>query len=250
MPNLFYNKFELFKMKNLLFLIHIVFGQICFGQNDSLKEVKVELTIVISVQETGEPINGLKIKLMRSDSVEINYTTDITGKYSLPNEKHLDFIKPEYTYTISGEGYYRYSFGEFSTIGISTNTRLMREYKILKSCSIGHTKNLPSLRIKGLLTEIDSSSRDRLTYLYMLMIENPAMIISITSLFEHEKDITPFWRRSKTVQAYLIDMGIPKERLIIKIETYSEQTDSIIRERKGGNVIFTIESFDYILTPP
>lgn len=82
------------------------------------------------------------------------------------------------------------------------------------------------------------------------MIENPAMIISITSLFEHEKDITPFWRRSKTVQAYLIDMGIPKERLIIKIETYSEQTDSIIRERKGGNVIFKIESFDYVPTPP
>jgi len=241
-------------MKNLLFLIHFVFGQICFGQSDSLKEVKVELTIVISVQETGEPINGLKIKLMRSDSVEINYTTDITGKYSLPNDEHLDFIKSGYIYTISNsEGNSQFTHrvsDEFSTIGLLTNTRIIRDLKIIKSCSIGHSKNIPSLQIRGLLTEIDSSSKDILDFFYTLMIENPTMIISITSLFEHEKDITPFWRRSKTVQAYLIDMGIPKERLIIKIETYSEQTDPIIRERKGGNVIFKIESFDYVPTPP
>lgn len=240
-------------MKNIFFLSCIILSQICFGQSDSLKEPLIDLTIYIKSQDTGEPINGVQVKISGSNGSERTFITDITGMARFAHDDSTNFVTPGNTYTITFEGVAKKYFGvhdEFSTVGVITNTRIVREIHILKTCTVGHPKNIPSLRIKGLLTEIDSSSQDSLDYLYMLMIEFPSMIISITSLFEHEKDITPFWRRSKTVQARLIEMGIPKERLIIKIETYSEQTDSIIRERKGGNVIFAIESFDYVPTPP
>ena len=104
----------------------------------------------------------------------------------------------------------------------------------------------PHLKIKGLLTEIDSVSQKTLDIIYAYMIENPTAIVSITSLFEHEMDITPFWRRSKAVCNRLIEMGIPQERLIIKIAMYSEQENVAIQNRKMGNVIFAVESFDYV----
>ena len=81
--------------------------------------------------------------------------------------------------------------------------------------------------------------------LHFFLIENPKLTITITSLYEHEKDITPFWNRSKIVQKRLIEMGIPAERLEIKIAQYSDMEDEEIRERKKGNVVFDVLNFDY-----
>lgn len=113
---------------------------------------------------------------------------------------------------------------------------------------ISSLEDLPSLKIKGLLTEVDSTVQQTLNEIQAFMNENPAAIISITSLFEHEKDITPFWNRSKIIQAHLIEMGITAERLQIKIAKYSEMSDEEIRLRKKGNVIFDVVSFDYKAT--
>ncbi|MBI3133896.1 MAG: hypothetical protein HYZ14_04395 [Bacteroidetes bacterium] len=236
--------------KKFYLLISLLFAlQFSVAQRDSPESPLIDLTIVLKVQDTGEPVNGVTLKITGSDSSQRIFTTDITGTMRFIYNENTGFLKSGNSYSVEATGAGAKFFGvedSFSTMQIIENTRLIREYGILKMCSVGHPKTIPSLNIKGILTEIDSASQDSLDYLYALMIENPSMVVSITSLFEFEMDITPFWRRSEAVRARLVEMGIPKERLIVKIATYSEQTDLAIQNRQKGNVIFGIESFGYV----
>jgi hypothetical protein len=217
----------------------VLTGQVAAGQN-------VDVTICLKMQDSGEPVNGYKLRITGTDGSDTTITTDITGTINF----RKGYFIPGHLYTVvsanSGVKYLPAVADQFSTQDVVSNTRIIRELHLMTRCSAGNPKTIPTLRIKGLSTLIDQAALDSLSYLYALMIENPSMVISVISLFQNEKDLTPFKRRSDIIKTQLTEMGIPGERIVTRIETYDEQHDPYIRSRKAGNVIFEIESMDYV----
>lgn len=232
------------------FIVFVLFTSLkSIAQNDSAQNYFIELTILLK-DSNGKVIPSQEIKILRSDSINHQTTTDSLGQIEINKTSNPNFLIVGYDYEITllnSSQYplsvdYRLMENKFTTKNIDQNTKIVLELHTMKACSKMET---PGITIFGLLTTIDSSTQSVLDYYYALLIENPTMIISIKSLFEHQKDITPFWNRSKIIQARLIEMGIPVERLQINIAKYSEMDDEEIRTRKKGNVIFEVISFDY-----
>ena len=93
---------------------------------------------------------------------------------------------------------------------------------LLLSIQFSFSQELPFLRFSSLIAEIDEYHTVQLDSVYQKWKENPKADLMIISFFEHEKDITPFIKRAKLVQEYLITLGVNSSQIDFIVARRSE----------------------------
>ena len=214
-----------------------------------LPPILIDVLILVSDQEAGYPIEGAKVKLVGSSGSSYDLVTDASGQINLGERPDATrFVEPGETWTLEVEGMEKVYLGakdNFTTVDIETNTRIIRDLKVL---NIKKPLRLPEVRYAlgkaDLLvdtTNADPSlrinSKDSLNYLYDLMMENPNLIVELISHTDcrgsdaANKSLSQ--KRAESCVNYLVyEKGIPVERLIPK--GLGETTPATIVEVGAG----------------
>lgn len=198
-----------------------------------LPPVLVDVMILVSDQDEGYPIEGAKVKLVGSDGSSYDLATDASGMINLGEKPDGErYVEPGATWTLEVEGIEKLYLGahdNFTTEGVETNTRIIRDLKVL---NIEKPLRLPEVRYPlgsaELLVDTTSedlskiiNSKDSLNYLYDLMQENPNLIVELVSHTDcrgsDASNKTLSQKRAESCVRYLVDeKGIAPERLIPK----------------------------------
>lgn len=222
-----------------------------------LPPILVDLDIIVSDQETGEPIIGAKVTVIGSDGSNYVMTTDANGRISMSVKTDgTRYVEPGATWTIEVEGVLKQYLGTkdaFTTVGVETNTRIIRDLKVL---GIKKPIRLPEVRYDLGSAELqvnDSvNSKDSLNYLYNLMVEYPNIIVELGSHTDSRgndkanQDLSQ--RRAQSCINYLVnERGLPAERFVPK--GYGETTPFTLVEVKApGDTTRTLLTEKYINT--
>lgn len=209
------------------------------GQNSQdiwdfyLPPINVDVLIIVSDQEEGFPIEGANVKLVGSDGSSYDLLTDANGQINLGEKPDGErYVEPGATWTLEVEGIEKLYLGandNFTTEGIETNTRIIRDLKVL---NIEKPIRLPEVRYAlgkaELLVDTTNTdpdlivnSKDSLNYLYDLLIENPNLIVELISHTDcrgsDPANMKLSKARAESCVNYLVnEKGIPAERLIPK----------------------------------
>lgn len=189
-----------------------------------LPPILVDVDILVSDQETGVPIVGAKVIIIGSDGSNYVMNTDASGRISL-NEKSpgVRYVEPGTTWTIEVEGVLKQYLGTndaFSCVGVETNTRIVRDLKVL---DIKKPLRLPEVRydLGSAVLQVNDSvnSKDSLNYLYNLMVENPTIIVELGSHTDSRgsgpANQTLSQARAQSCINYLVtERGLPAERFV------------------------------------
>ncbi len=191
-----------------------------------LPPVLIDVMIIVSDQEEGYPIEGANVKLVGSNGASYDLTTDAQGQINLGEKPDGDrYLDPGATWTLEVSGIEKLYLGskdQFTTEGIETNTRIIRDLKVL---NIVKPIRLPEVRYAlgkaELLVDSTINSKDSLNYLYDLMQENPNIIVELISHTDcrgsdaANKALSQ--RRAESCVDYLVnEKGVNPARLIPK----------------------------------
>ncbi|WP_070138027.1 OmpA family protein [Crocinitomix algicola] len=158
-----------------------------------LPPVLVDVMILVSDLDDGYPIEGAKVKLVGSGGSSYDLVTDASGQINLGEKPDgTRYVEPGETWTLEVEGVEKSYLGandNFTTEGIGTNTRVIRDLKVL---NIEKPIRLPEVRYPlgsaELLVDTTNedlsqriNSKDSLNYLYDLLMENPNLIVELVS---------------------------------------------------------------------
>ena len=162
------------------------------GQNSQdiwdfyLPPILIDVMILVSDQDDGFPIEGAKVKLVGSDGSSYDLVTDASGQINLGEKPDGErYVEPGATWTLEVDGIEKLYLGvsdNFTTEGMETNTRIIRDLKVL---NIEKPIRLPEVRYAlgsyDLLVDSTINSKDSLNYLYDLLIEHPNLIVELIS---------------------------------------------------------------------
>lgn len=196
-----------------------------------LPPILIDVLIMVSDQEEGFPIEGAKVKLIGSGGSSYDLVTDASGQINLGEKPDLmRYVEPGETWTLEVEGVEKLYIGSkdnFTTMGIETNTRIIRDLKVL---NIKKPLRLPEVRYPlgsaELLVDTTNedvsqriNSKDSLNYLYNLLTENPNLIVELISHTDcrgsDAANKTLSQRRAESCVNYLVnEKGINPARLI------------------------------------
>jgi hypothetical protein len=215
-----------------------------------VKPVKIDLTIHY-LDDEGMPMKGVKGHLMRDDSMRVDFVTDSLGSYEIRNGAHNGFMAPDHKYTLEMEGkMHRYLGTEdaFQTTGIKTNTRLIRELRMLAVCSLGRPVGMT---FEENILAMNEANIAELQWWYDTFVENQTMVIAILGVYDDEKEIKMAWKRAEFIRNKLIEMGIEPERLSLEVigRVYlTDPSDEYTRFYQREDVVdvtLQIVSFDF-----
>jgi peptidoglycan-associated lipoprotein len=189
-----------------------------------LPPVLIDVMILVSDQEEGYPIEGAKVKLVGSDGSNYDLETDASGQINLGEKPDgTRYLEPGATWTLEVDGIEKLYLGtkdNFTTAGIETNTRIIRDLKVL---NIEKPLRLPEVRYAlgkaELLVDETINSKDSLNYLYDLLTENPNLIVQLISHTDcrgsDQANKILSQKRAESCVRYLVDeKGIDPARLI------------------------------------
>ena len=220
-----------------------------------LPPVLVDVDIFVSDQETGMPVADAKVIIVGSDGSNYVMKTDASGRISLnvkpDGGRH---VEPGATWTIEVEGVLKQYLGTsdaFTTVGVETNTRIIRDLKVL---NIKKPIRLPEVRYDLGSAELqvnDSvNSKDSLNYLYDLMVENPTIIVELASHTDSRgsdaANLKLSQARAQSCINYLVqERGLPAERFVPK--GYGETAPFLLEEpQPNGDTTRTLLTEAYI----
>ncbi len=161
-------------------------------------------------------ISGVNIKLVGSDGKEFATKTDKKGFYKFDSTQiRRDVVYKMY---LSKTDYYSIE-GSESTRGYTTNKTLVHDFRMLPV-----TKEpvvLPEIGFDLAKAELKGEFMDSLMDLYLVMVNNPNIVVEIRSHTDCQPYIgltndTLSQRRAQTVVDYLVSRGIERERLVAK----------------------------------
>ena len=161
-------------------------------------------------------VSGVNIKLVGSDGQEFTTKSDKKGFYKLDSTKvRRDVVYKMY---LSKADYYSIE-GSESTRGYTTDKTLVHDFRMMPV-----TKEpvvLPEIGFDLAKTELKGEFMDSLMDLYLVMVNNPNIVVEIRSHTDCQPYIgltndTLSQRRAQTVVDYLVSRGIERERLVAK----------------------------------
>ena len=161
-------------------------------------------------------ISGVNIKIVGSDGKEFATKTDKKGFYKFDSTQiRRDVVYKMY---LSKTDYYSIE-GSESTRGYTTNKTLVHDFRMLPV-----TKEpvvLPEIGFDLAKAELKGEFMDSLMDLYLVMVNNPNIVVEIRSHTDCQPYIgltndTLSQRRAQTVVDYLVSRGIERERLVAK----------------------------------
>lgn len=161
-------------------------------------------------------IDGAKVKLVGSDGSEYETHSNKKGFYRFDNTQiRRDVV---YKLYVSKKDYFSIE-GSESTRGYTTDKDLVHDFRmepVPKQPVI-----LPEIRFDLAKTELKGEFMDSLMDLYLVMVNNPNIMVEIRSHTDCQPYVgltndTLSQRRAQTVVDYLVSRGIERERLVAK----------------------------------
>ncbi|MCR4659511.1 MAG: OmpA family protein [Bacteroidales bacterium] len=161
-------------------------------------------------------IEGVRIRLVGSDGSQAEARTDKKGFYRFDNRKiRRDVVYKMY---LSKKDYFSLE-GSESTKGYNVDKDIVHDFRmepVPKQPVV-----LPEIRFDLAKADLKSEFMDSLMDLYLVMVNNPNIVVEIRS----HTDCRPYigltndtlsQRRAQTVVDYLVARGIERERLVAK----------------------------------
>lgn len=161
-------------------------------------------------------MSGVNIKIVGSDGKEFATKTDKKGFYKFDSTQiRRDVVYKMY---LSKTDYYSIE-GSESTRGYTTNKTLVHDFRMLPVNK--EPVVLPEIGFDLAKAELKGEFMDSLMDLYMVMVNNPNIVVEIRSHTDCQPYIgltndTLSQRRAQTVVDYLVNRGIERERLVAK----------------------------------
>lgn len=261
------------RTNGILFLILLIgsLGNVC------AQDLKFKIEGTIQDICDDEYIEGIDVQLVDTIAGDTLFTiTDSNGFYEFYKSDKGDFLLSEdrvYSIIVKGKGliysnqecWYLDSKGYETTYNMKESTAFVHDFKLLSaSC------DCPNIRLPRLFFEktnrFDSSEscnpHDTLVYLYLILLENPNIIIEIaghcTDYESNDKNQIYSQKRADLVKSYLTEKGIEEERMIAigygaEKPIVSEEEMKLLSEEerkkahlKNNRVIFRVISWDYV----
>ena len=172
-------------------------------------------------ESTQQPITGAAINLsLRSDNIKESDVT-IANDSSKGETPYFFNLKPEKLYKVAAakDGYFA-SSQQFSTVGLSkSDTQVVDIY--LKKLEKNKAYRLNNIYYDFDKSDLRNESKTTLDTLYNILIENPTIIIELSSHTDvrgsDEYNLNLSQKRAESSVNYLInEKGIPKERITAK----------------------------------
>ncbi len=163
--------------------------------------------------DTRANIEGANIELFGSDGSSIPYKTDKTGAYKFD-------LKPETTYRLSATmSNYLNKYIEVSTVGLEISKDFIGDFDFALRSTL-RAIELPEVYYDLAKWDLRPESKKALDGLVETLKENPTIVIEIGSHTDSRPipmtNDTLSQKRAESVVKYLIQAGIPRERLYAK----------------------------------
>lgn len=199
-------------------------------------------------------LEGVRIRMVGSDGSENETRTDKKGHYKFDSTKvRRDVV---YKLYLSKKDYFSIE-GSESTKGYNTNKTLVHDFR-MEPVPLRPVV-LPQIQFDLAKTELKGEFMDSLMDLYLVMENNPNLVVEIRSHTDCQPYIgltndTLSQRRAQTVVDYLVNRGIERERLVAK--GYADRVPRVLDEDmtvslNGKDYKFsagTVLECDYIAT--
>ncbi|MBR4506616.1 MAG: PD40 domain-containing protein [Bacteroidales bacterium] len=173
-------------------------------------------------------LEGVRIRMVGSDGSEYETRTNKKGFYRFDSTQvRRDVVYKMY---LSKKDYFSIE-GSESTKGYNTNKTLVHDYRM--DPVPARPVVLPEIRFDLARTELKGEFMDSLMDLYIVMDNNPGLVVEIRSHTDCQPYIgltndTLSQRRAQTVVDYLVDRGIERERLVAK--GYADRVPRVLDE--------------------
>lgn len=171
---------------------------------------------IVRDEKSMQLMQGVRIRLVGSDGTESETRTDKRGHYKFDSTVvRRDVVYKMY---LSKKNYYSIE-GSESTRGYNTNKYIKHDFRM---DPVPRTPVLlPEIRFDLARTELKGEFMDSLMDLYIIMENNPGLVIEIRSHTDCQPYVgltndTLSQRRAQTVVDYLVNRGIERERLVAK----------------------------------
>lgn len=217
----------------------------------------------------GEPVEGVKVKIVGSDGTINEFTTAKDGSYK------LDKLKEKVTYTISTETGKASKSTTFNRDGFLAN----KDQRVISTLGQDKSKDfiadfqvkpvIPNLRMPEIQYALGSAellpaSKDSLLYLYNILKDNPTIVCELNSHTDSRgklaSNMTLSQARAQSCVDFLVkEKGIPAARLVAKGfgPTQLLVSDAVIAKaktkeekealhQKNRRTTFKVLSFDFV----
>ena len=199
-------------------------------------------------------VSGARIRIVGSNGTEYETLTNKQGYYVFDSTQiRRDVVYKMY---VSKKDYFSIE-GTESTRGYTTNKSLVHDFRIEPVPT--QPVVLPEIRFDLAKTDIKEEFMDSLMDLYLIMVNNPNIMVEIRSHTDCQPYVgltndTLSQRRAQTVVDYLVSRGIERDRLVAK--GYADRIPRVLDEDvvvnyEGKQYPFsagTVMECDYIAT--
>lgn len=204
-------------MKRILFTISLAFSFANFAvsQNTKLKANADSAAVVFHVTDFNNiPEQGAVVRILRADkTLLVSGSADIDGNYEVLLPKGQD-----YTLVVD-------KFGKSFEMGVmplpnEPNLTMMQDLQISLVTKYLRVYKLDNVRFETGKSDIKTESQPALKNVAKEMTANPKMIIEIAghtdNVGEDQNNMRLSQSRANSAKTYLIELGIPAEKLIAK----------------------------------
>ena len=181
---------------------------------------------IVRDEKSMQLMQDVRIKLVGSDGREFETRTDKRGHYKFDSTMvRRDVVYKMY---LSKKNYYSIE-GSESTRGYNTNKYIKHDFRMEP---VPRTPVvLPEIRFDLARTELKGEFMDSLMDLYIIMENNPGLVVEIRSHTDCQPYVgltndTLSQRRAQTVVDYMVNRGIERERLVAK--GYSDRVPRVL----------------------
>lgn len=187
--------------------------------------------VVTDCKYSKEPIEGVAVKLVGSDGSSVETKTDAAGHYKFAENGSTRYVNPNTSYVITViAGDAKTTLAKLGFLNSSEKAKEttvgVEEAKIFKH-DFCIDPIIPEMRFPDVLyllnkydLEHPSHPKDSLDILYQTLIDNPTIVIELSSHTDYRgsnKDNQKLSEnRAKSCVEYLVSKGIPAERMVAK----------------------------------
>lgn len=205
---------------------------------------------VVSDCKFKETISGVTVKLVGSDGSSVETKTDAAGYYKFADNGTSRYVNPNTSYVITviaGEaktnqaklGFLNSSDkAKETTVGVEEAKTYKHDFCLVP---IEREIRFPDVLYDLAKADLRPESQDSLNFLYQTLIDNPTIVIELSSHTDFrgsDKDNQVLSEaRAKSCVDYLISKGIPAERMVAK--GYGEKRPLEVKDAEG-NVLYTL----------
>ena len=219
-----------------------------------LDELNYAIEGTVRSEKSMQLLPDVRIKMVGSDGSQFETNTDRRGHYKFDSTQvHRNVVYKMY---ISKKDYFSIE-GSESTRGYNVGKTIVHDFRMEP---VPHRPViLPEIRFDLAKTDLKSEYMDSLMDLYVVMENNPNIVVEIRSHTDCQPYIgltndTLSQRRAQTVVDYLVSRGIERERLVAK--GYADRIPRVLDEDvvvtyNGQQYPFsagTVMECDYIAT--